>query len=233
MLVWLASFPRSGNTFLRMAIHWNTAERPYTYSITKDLLFSRAGIVEGVGHRPMPKMSLKKMAESEELYMVKCHAGVTDLKYKAPSVFIVRDPRDVMVSLSHWQVCQLGGNKRSKKGSKDWREYFNDFYNTGHWHTYCEKSLDYADVVVKYEELIEDSYAVVKRVVGMLNLPLTMLRQDMPTFEEMHEKLPCFFRQGMVGSGRDVFTPKQEAAFYAEAGHMMARLGYERYTEAK
>ena len=219
MLVWLASFPRSGNTFLRMAIHWNTAERPYTYQMVNSPLFLRAGVVEEVGCRSMPKMSLKKMAESEELYMVKHHRGVTDLPYKAPSVFIVRDPRDVVASMIRSQA----GKKRDLMVST----------GKGYWHTFCEKSLDYADIIVKYEELIVDPYEMVKRVVDTLNLPLTMLRQDMPTFEEMHKKLPLFFWRGVVGSGRDVFTPKQEAALYARAGHMMARLGYERYTEAK
>jgi len=204
-----------------MCLHWYTKEFIPTYSIPGDKMFVREGVDKDIGHMPLPAMSLEELEKSPELYIVKIHKGVTDLPYKATSIFLVRDPHDVMVSVAHWQVWQ--------RKFPTWRKAFDTIYNKRSWHIYCEKSLDFADIIVKYEDLVADPYGTVERVVSELDLPLTMMWRDMPTFEEMHEKLPLFFREGKVGSGREAFTPEKDAAFYARAGHMMDRLGYRRY----
>ena len=235
MLVWLSSFPRSGNTFLRMCLHWYTAERVSSYSITDDPLFIKVGVADKIGHQRLKELdspqhisveALKKLDDSEELYIIKTHKPIARLSYQARTIFLVRDPRDAMVSLVHWRQWQLDNKKVAHP---TWQKTFNGMYNKRHWHTFTELSIDLADVIVKYEDLVAAPYETVERIITELDLPLTMEWQVMPTFEEMHEKLPRFFRKGVVGSGRTVFTPEQDAAFYARSGAMMDRLGYERY----
>jgi len=67
MLVWLASFPRSGNTYMRMCLHWYTKEFIPTYSIPGDKMFVREGVDKDIGHMPLPAMSLEELEKSSEL----------------------------------------------------------------------------------------------------------------------------------------------------------------------
>jgi sulfotransferase family protein len=109
MIVWLASFPRSGNTFFRILLH-HLYELP-TYSGFKsgdDLSFVGAG--ELTGHDTLPPELLRALIEgdhaalapyreSEQVYAIKSHMTAHETVVRdLPTILLVRDPRDALVS---------------------------------------------------------------------------------------------------------------------------------------
>jgi hypothetical protein len=94
VIVWLASYPRSGNTFLRVVLH-NVYGVP-TYSVYEDddPVAQRVGPAL-VGYRPRPA-DRTLMTDSTDPYFVKTHK-----RRKAdghPAICLVRDGRDAVVS---------------------------------------------------------------------------------------------------------------------------------------
>src|SRR6187401_788141 len=94
MIVWIASYPRSGNTFLRAVLH--ALYRVPTYSIydDDDPVAQRVG-PELVGYRRKPN-DRALMADSSEVYLVKTHKRRKIDGYRA--IYLVRDGRDAVVS---------------------------------------------------------------------------------------------------------------------------------------
>jgi Sulfotransferase domain len=112
MIIWLPSYPRSGNTFLRILMHHFYGFQTYSgFNSGEDL--ELVGASELTGHRVLPpdlmqalkggdSATLAAYQESTDVYIIKSHmtedeTGVNDL----PAILLVRDPRDALVS-SAW-----------------------------------------------------------------------------------------------------------------------------------
>src|SRR5262245_30570346 len=97
MIVWLASYPRSGNTFLRIILHRVYGAPTYSVYDDDDPVAQRVG-TELVGYRPKP-LSRSEPIASEDVYFVKTH------KRRKPdgsaAIYLVRDGRDAVVSHTH------------------------------------------------------------------------------------------------------------------------------------
>ena len=98
MVVWLASYPRSGNTFFRVLM--NHLYNVKTYSIYDDSLLNQIGASETVGHEALPA-PVEELAKSPEFYLVKTHGEPTD---SGPAVYLVRDGRDAVVSYARYRM---------------------------------------------------------------------------------------------------------------------------------
>ncbi|MCX7714022.1 MAG: sulfotransferase domain-containing protein, partial [Chthoniobacterales bacterium] len=96
MIIWLASYPRSGNTFLRMLLHHSCGFK--TYSTYNDPLFDQLGATDAVGQERL-SAPLEELAKAPETYLVKTHDLPTD---KSPAIYVVRDGRDSLVSLARY-----------------------------------------------------------------------------------------------------------------------------------
>jgi hypothetical protein len=71
MITWLASYPRSGNTFFRVLL--NQRYGITTFSAHNDLNFDMMpGISDAIGHMKLPG-PLEEMDGSGEVYVVKTH----------------------------------------------------------------------------------------------------------------------------------------------------------------
>lgn len=94
MIVWLASYPRSGNTFLRVVLH--QLYRVPTYSVydDDDPVAQRIGPAL-VGYREKPS-DRSLMTDDGEVYFVKTHKRRKTDGY--PALYLVRDGRDAVVS---------------------------------------------------------------------------------------------------------------------------------------
>ncbi|MBT5434019.1 MAG: sulfotransferase domain-containing protein [Alphaproteobacteria bacterium] len=124
-LVWLASYPKSGNTWLRAFLTnlMTNAERPVTLD---ELGRLTAGDAEpsryvALAGKPIealdsatvaalrPRVQAQLAAESAETRFVKTHSALMgahgvpsiNLQITAGAIYVVRDPRDVAVSFGH------------------------------------------------------------------------------------------------------------------------------------
>src|SRR5690348_17690471 len=98
MIIWLASYPRSGNTFYRILL--NHLFGVSTQSVYNDPLFEeRPELSELVGHAHNDR-SLHELASSPRAYFVKTHELPNCDTY--PAIYLVRDGRDALVSYAHY-----------------------------------------------------------------------------------------------------------------------------------
>ncbi len=120
MIVWLASYPRSGNTFTRIVLHHIYGAPTYTTAAAADDLSFDQGAGDLTGHRLLdPRFSIRtprdirnayiqELEDSEEVYFIKTHAEARFPEYQnSRAIVLVRDARDVFVSLAHYYMNVL------------------------------------------------------------------------------------------------------------------------------
>lgn len=128
MIIWLPSFPRSGNTFFRIVSFQVFGIHTYSGFQSGNSDLERAGVGDITGHRTLPQdleeglrndnESLwRPYHESDEVYVIKTHANrhnlnATDL----PTILIVRDGRDAYISHA-WYVMTVAHGWRMERPS--------------------------------------------------------------------------------------------------------------------
>jgi hypothetical protein len=218
VIVWLASYPRSGNTLYRMLLYQLCGL--VTYSVYDDPYFEQAGVSEVVGHRLLPA-PVEELARAADTYLVKTHTGPTD---GSPAVFVVRDGRDVMVSLAHYSTRVDRALALTYRDAL-WSLVTGDM---GHWGDYVTRWLDRPEptVVVRYEDLLEDPSGEVARSLEAVGVEACPTDAALPAFDELHARWPGFFRRGKVGAWRDEMEEHYQTVFWKNHGEAMERLGY-------
>jgi hypothetical protein len=220
MIVWLASYPRSGNTLLRMAFYHLCKIK--TYSVYNDPLFVNEGMSEIMGHEILPA-PIEELAARKGTYLVKTHARSAG---KDAAVCMVRDGRDVMVSLAKYNMAFA---HPSKAGKLDFHQLMHDIVTASegndHW---GEHILDWAEsgaVVVRYEDFVAEPEARLRGILRDLNLNLQVSGR-LPDFGELHATWPKFFRKGEAGTWRGEFPDDLLDPFWENHGEAMRRFGY-------
>src|SRR5262249_46412588 len=109
MIVWLASYPRSGNTFLCVVLH-NVYGVP-TYSVydDDDPVAQRVGPAL-VGYRPKP-VARALMTDGPDTYFIKTHKRRKADRY--PAIYLVRDGRDAVVSHARLRAPAHAADKQA------------------------------------------------------------------------------------------------------------------------
>ena len=220
---WLASFPRSGNSFLRIVLR-------NRYGLPSPDPEDPTDAVLALQYSTIIHPNDREAASAGALG-VKTHrlpGSDTD-----PAVYIVRDGRDAIVSYAHFaptytynvppaeittpQVRQMIGTlmreERSPYGT--WAE------NVAAWFARPNTQM------IKFEELVAKPEEVADRVVAGLGLGLSpTVGGGVPTFDELNAVNPRFFRKGARGGWREVFTPELTELFWRYNRAAMELAGY-------
>ena len=211
MIVWIASFPRSGNTFFRTCLHHYYGIPTYTiYEERNQDLHSL------VGYKPFP--DIPELDNPDETYWIKTHKwvirNIPDRGY--PAVYLARDGRDVYVSYSKFKnndiISQINQGRRD-----NWGKHVKLWMNRPNTH------------IVKFEELIVDPLRCVEGAVKFVGLDMKRITdEDPPSFDKLSATAPDFFRRGVVGSWKDEMSPDALKAFWDCKDHAAAMhvLGY-------
>ena len=202
-MIWLASFPRSGNTFFR------------------NILYEVYGISSSEYHMEKTK---KVIEDFDSFPVIKTHLlphqlpkNLQDLK----SVYIIRDGRDALVSLAHHRKDIIApGSNYYKNLTEAILARGGRFF--GGWSVNVEKWTKKADLIIRYEDLIKDPIRQVERLKEIMELPKPNL-EKLPTFQSLKKGTPHygsgdenisniikkkeradkFFRRGIIGSYKD------------------------------
>jgi Sulfotransferase domain len=100
-VTWLASYPRSGNTLLRVIL--NRCFGLSSQSIYSDTEFSDPAVCRMVGHEPIgsdPQLFLRRAGQDGRRLYVKTHEPPPPDRHRA--IYIVRDGRSAVVSYTHF-----------------------------------------------------------------------------------------------------------------------------------
>ena len=237
MIVWLASYPRSGNTFIRLLLH-------HFYGVaTHDLYFpsldpartdSKVDLADFVGFSPFE--SMEDLANSKDLAFVKTHELPED---DHPALYVVRDGRDALTSYAHYILTIEQTTPRSEY-TRRFEESLRDLVlgddRFGGWgrHILAWSRRKAPTAIVNYDELQRRPLSTLERAFGQLSLDLAPLGgkspQNLVTFRDLQRLAPQLFRRGKSGSYSREMPLKIEQAFWNRYGDVMKMLGYPRHT---
>lgn len=206
--IWLASYPRSGNTFLR-TILWHCFGQKSASIYPKDLggkieLESHVGHIEHQNGRiHFPENNLK---------LVKTH-GISKDDRKA--IYVVRDGRAACASfLEFWKrTLSLDTIIKGEHRFGSWSG------NVNSWEPWNRENV----LLIKYEDLRDDLDSSLERISDFLGIPL--LGRTIPTRDEIASTDGQWVRKR--SNWQDTFTEAQKLLFWELHGATMTRLGYE------
>lgn len=226
MIVWIASFPRSGNTFFRILLN-------RLYGVKSSVVYDVDGVAkrlgqEFVGFESRPA-SYDEMRSSSAIHFVKTHRQRdSDVNAEDRAICLVRDGRDCLVSWARMESEAEPDLYESKL-----REMIDRTgpIGTGSWGANVLSWLVPEmpkRVVLRYEELIASPEAATRRIVGDLVPDLRPVEGACaPEFATLRETDDKFFRRGLVGSYRDELPSELHARFWSRPDNLaaMALLG--------
>lgn len=230
MIVWIASYPRSGNSFFRIALH-----RLYGVRSAPDPLQPRPADDSALPWREVvqwPEQSHEQMSASRELFFIKNHALPPDLH--SPAIYLLRDGRDALVSYA-WFSLSVGRATSNKPVDRAMFERaLHDLIvdrrsQYGVWSDHVAAWLARPrTAVVRFENLIRDPDAAVSGSLKGLGIELPAPAEPgaVPTFAKLQEIQPNHYRRGGVGCWRDEFPPHLLELFWQHHGEGMRAAGY-------
>ena len=196
MIIWLASYPKSGNTWLR--------------SIVSSLLYSKSGnfdfeLLKNVRQFPEKQFfkdiiddfsnfneikkkwitAQEKINLSQNVKIFKTHQGkytlgehnFTNNKNTLAVIYIVRDPRNLVKSISHLfnftldKACEFLLSPEIIGNGKSWEEKKDGMYNLlGKWNDHYRSWTVNQDnlLLIKYEDLVKDVETQMNRIIDFL-----------------------------------------------------------------
>jgi len=225
-MIWLASFPRSGNTYFR------------------NILFEVYGISSSTYHH---ETDYPVDANYADFPVVKTHLLPHQIEPRAPqipAVYLVRDGRDATISLAHHRSDLVApGSDLLENVDLSIRAAGGSFF--GGWSENVRQWITRADIVIRYEDLIVDPIGQVERLRSIMDLPEPR-RDRLPTFgqlkrgeaeygakqkvtgasDEIQHYASKNFRKGRSGTWKEELPEQQQLAFWHHHGEMMELLGY-------
>ena len=276
MIIWLASYPKSGNTWLRMFLKSYFLKPDEKFSLEDSPLdnFKAQGFpdhkildylkVDYFNFEEIVKnwetmqdfINLNKRTNFVKTHNAMCKVGsyqFTSKKNTKGAIYLVRDPRDVLVSLSY----HMGLNY--EKTFEHMSSSYNYEYPTsgterykktlmGSWSDHYKSWKNYRSckiLIIKYEDMILDEFNTFTKIINYLNeidntkfdkeklikaLEQTQFKelQKIERIEGFKEKGvgKYFFRKGKIGVWKDQVPKDIIKPLENLFGKEMVELGY-------
>ncbi len=233
----LASYPKSGNTWLKFMLTHLLGDREAD-------LDNDSTVVADVGsHRSTPRVlpGGGRLIKSHEPY------AAPQKRFYRKAIYLIRDGRDVAVSYYYTLI-------RRGLYEGDFAPFLRLFLEGGvdgygPWHEHVESWLesplrsDGSLLVLKYEELLADPVGGLSAAMEFLGVPVARERAEQTieaySAERMRERERrtrfherkkrqdiMFVRAARAGDWAETFAPADEALFREVTGDLLERLGY-------
>lgn len=247
MLFWVASYPRSGNGFLRTILRdlcgvltTSVDQCPHLAEAILGATWSggartpaNAMPVEGESPRsyglPPPKpWTLRPLADiiaDPAPHSLKTHLLASD--QELPAVYLVRDARDVLVSYARFAPVH-GEHVTDDQLHRNLRGHILESGGAyGSWSENVETWLARPRTcLMRFEELVQRPIESLRVLIEALALPCRIRNTRVPTFAELQSQYPHVYRRGRIGGWRDEFPTELLPLFWERHGRVMRRLGY-------
>ncbi|WP_292152697.1 TylF/MycF/NovP-related O-methyltransferase [Brevundimonas sp.] len=223
MLVWLASYPRSGNTFARLLLKSTMdLETRTIVGARSDFRFEeKADVLRLLGASSLPTAGQELIDEahrSDDLYTIKTHDGpLTDDK----AIYLVRDGRSSVISYFHYlnQVESAPSRLEDIIGGDVYPGGWSDHFAA--WSPQDRSNT----LLVRYEDLVEDTDTQIKAMAEFLDRDV--VGAFTLSFDDLKAKFPQFFRAGGNDANiRELEASGCEPLFWEHHRPLMERLGY-------
>jgi hypothetical protein len=222
MIVWLASYPRSGNTFLRVVLGSVFGLDTFTLYDERPELDPAEPEATPLPHAgPDPQVGIPfdvdRFAGRSQLHVVKTHGPPTDGR---PTIYVLRDGREATASYFHYHRDVLQKSVsihdviRGRVGFGSWGRH------VAQWNPLRRPNT----LLLRFEELTAHPIAQVERIGAFLGV--SPVGRRVPTFEELHSTAPNFFRSGRTDSWKRLLTEDDHKLFWDLHGPQMRVYGY-------
>lgn len=223
MIIWLASYPRSGNTLLRQICR--SVFKLGSYSKYDDLadIGKSVRIKDAVGHKILHdswSRSYSVFRDSEEIHLIKTHDPPED---DSPAIYVVRNGLDAVSSYNRYiQTHNGSGHSLSEviAGSVGWFPSWGSHLDL--WRPDSRANT----LIVKFEDMITNATDVIRGVSRFLKREATGCWEN--KFNTLQEEDPEFFRKGLIGKGENDFSDAELEMFWTLHGDWFERLSYGR-----
>ena len=194
MIIWLASYPKSGNTWVRslLSAYYYSENGNFSFELLKnidqypqkkyfDVKIDKPGEVNSYWD-----ISQEKIIGKKKIKILKTHncllalngKDFTKSQYTLGIIYVVRDPRNVITSLkNHYDLDyeqSLNFMLNEKKyiyntsGNKDYADFHFLSSWSNHYKSWINNNL-FRRMVVKYEDLEKDTFKTLKNLITYIN----------------------------------------------------------------
>ena len=194
MIIWIASYPKCGNTWIRslLSAYYFSKDGEFKFSLLKnikqfpsvDFFQKNINSVEEASARWIPIQ--KKIKETNKVYFLKTHNvfgsykgnSFTSPEYTLGAINIVRDPRNVITSLmNHFSIKEeealklisnVNRNLRDRNDKNNYATYsFISSWNNNYNSWKFTKNIN--KILIKYEDLEDDIEKSFTRIIEFTN----------------------------------------------------------------
>ncbi len=223
MIIWLASYPRSGNTFFRVALR-------YLYGCKPNCIYQMGG--EGTGSlgvldcKVATDLSIEELEADEEIHFVKTH-DLWQPQYRR-AIYLLRDGREALVSYAHFLQSRFNHQVDKPEFETGLRNLILEenspfgtwSSNVASWEQCPQMTL------VRFEDFTKRPLACLDEALKNLGVSIDRVSADVPPFQELHQLAPDFFRKGRVGEWQDEFPADLLDLFHEKSREQLVRYGY-------
>ena len=191
MIIWLASYPKSGNTLVRslLSAYFFSKEGDYNFDLIKNIqqfpdinLFKKFGVninneneiiknYISIQDKINKKNSIQFYKTHSSLFKIKDNA-FTDLRNSLGVIYIVRDPRNVVTSWAHHNNLSINDSCDYLIHQKETSGNPNKVYHgTWNYNFQSWKSFKYEEryLLIKYEDLILEKKKTFLKILEFIN----------------------------------------------------------------
>ncbi len=221
MIIWLASYPRSGNTFTRTILWKLLGQKTYSTYPKEMHRMDTEEMGKVVGHEELPEdFNLQEARDCDKVFFIKTHEKNSPLFDQDKVIYIVRDGRDAVCSYFHFQrnfdhtTPSLIEIIRDERFPSDWSEHVQS------WHPQTRPNT----LFLRFEQITKDPIGTARQISKFASVPVQS--DQIPSFEELHALSPKFFRQGKNNGYKQQMTPSEHKFFWLKHGEAMREMGY-------
>ena len=200
-IIWISSYPKSGNTWMRFLIanYFFNSEKKYNFEIANNIMvFPQASIIKKFAKKKELidnpyDISKYWLTAQEHLKIIKGNVAFlknhnalvtingnefTNDNFSIASIYIVRDPRDVVISYGYYNNLSLDKIIQNLCDENlfynlNLKHYFPHVEILGSWKFHYTSWRDglpnIPRIIVKYEDLVKNSYNSFYKVINFLS----------------------------------------------------------------
>lgn len=209
MRLWVASYPRSGNTFIRLILHQAFGiKSTSTYPSESDAMKARPWLVERIG--------FSEEETPDKWLAVKTHDGPVD---DGPAIYIVRDGRAAIASYRHhiWDFTPERPDLPILIRGEMWPGSWTNHYAI--WNPEERPNT----LVLRYEEMLDAPESVCSKIEAFLKMGQVAAFEEQ--FDELHALEPALFRSASNAKNISEMEPYIQL-FSDHHAPLMRKLGY-------
>ncbi len=192
MIIWLASYPKSGNTFVRafLSSYYYSKEGEFDFSLfenikqfpNEEFFEKKLSNIEQASQEWIKAQ--KKSIENKKIKFFKTHSCMATYKERPfttaettlGAIYIVRDPRNVFTSMkNHFSMNDEDAMKMivdKQRGLISDENVFSTYTLISSWANHYNswvKTNHFRRLVVRYEDLISNSYETFRDIIVFTN----------------------------------------------------------------